>query len=176
MAIVAVADEQDVEQAQHLMRRVLDEDLGGYEERWHGDVDDPAAAYVRADRAALFVARLEEQGPVVGTAAVRRCRLQSPPNPAWLAERYADPSVCELRRVWVCAEARRHGVARELVRAATRWATTEGGYRTVYFHTDTSAPGAEAFWRAMPTIEVYDARPDPYSCVHFVLDIEKVLE
>jgi GNAT superfamily N-acetyltransferase len=111
----------------------------------------------------------------VGTAAVRRCRLQSPPNPAWLADRYADPSVCELRRVWVCAEARRQGVAGALVRAAARWATTEGGFRTVYFHTDTSAPGAEAFWRAMPTVEVYDARPDPYCCVHFVLDVDKVL-
>jgi hypothetical protein len=50
-----------------------------------------------------------------------------------------------------------------------------GGDQTVYFHTDTSAPGAEGFWRAMPTIEVHDSRPDPYNCVHFVVDVDKLL-
>jgi GNAT superfamily N-acetyltransferase len=170
-----LADERDVEDARRLMRRVLEEDLGGYQARWHTDVDDPAGAYVRGERSALFVARLAEGGPTVGTAAVRRCQLQAPPNPAWLVDRYADPAVCELRRVWVCSEARRLGVAGALVRVAAHWAITAGGYRTVYLHTDTSAPGAEAFWRAMPTVEVHDARPDPYNCVHFELDIDKVL-
>ncbi len=176
---VARAREEDAAEAGRLMRRVLAEDLGGYRRQWHGDVDDPAAAYVRADRSALFVARRTDPGPaagsVVGTAAVWPCRLQSPPNPSWLVERYADPSVCELRRVWVAGEARRRGVAAALVRAAAGWATTAGGYRTVYFHTDTAAPGAEAFWRALPTVEVHDARPDPWNCVHFVLDVEKLL-
>lgn len=177
--VVAVADGRDAEQARRVMSRVLEEDLGGYREQWHGDVGDPVGAYVRADRSALFVARLETRtgvtGPVVGTAAVRPCVLRSPPNPAWLSERYSDPAVCELRRVWVPAEARRRGVAAELVRAAARWATTTGGFETVYLHTDTSAPGAEAFWRAMPTIEIHDCRPDPYHCVHFVLDLGKLL-
>lgn len=177
--VVAVADEQDADRARPVMSRVLEEDLGGYRERWHGDVKDPAGAYVRADRSALLVARFAtrsgETGPVVGTAAVRPCALQSPPNPVWLSERYNDPAVCELRRVWVPAAARRRGVAAELVRAAARWATTVGGFETVYLHTDTSAPGAEAFWRAMPTVEVHDCRPDPYHCVHFVLDLGKLL-
>lgn len=173
---VGLAREEDVEDARRLMRRVLTDDLGGYREQWHGDVDDPATAYVRADRSALFVARLDgTSGDVVGTAAVRPCRLQSPPNPAWLVDRYAGPAVCELRRVWVAAEARRCGIAAALTRAAARWATADVGYRTVYFHTDTGAPGAEAFWRAMPTVEVHDARPDPWNCVHFVLDVDKLL-
>lgn len=185
---VALAEEQDAAGAARVMRRVLEQDLGGYQARWHTDVDDPGEAYVRAPRSALFVARMADllsgdgrrddpdaAGAVVGTAAVRPCRLLSPPNPAWLAERYSIPAVCELRRVWVCGEARRRGVAAALVRAAASWATTVGGYRTVYFHTDTAAPGAEAFWRAVPTVEIHDARPGPYNCVHFVLDLDKVL-
>lgn len=172
---VTVAGEQDVPEARRVMSRVLEEDLGGFRARWHGDVADPVGAYLRPDRAALFVARREDgNGPVLGTAAVRPCELQSPPNPAWLAERYTDPAVCELRRVWVPAESRRQGVAAALVRAASLWAVTTGGFRTVYLYTDTSAPGAEAFWRAMPTVEVHDCRPDPYNCVHFILDLPKL--
>lgn len=177
---VTVATAVDVDEARLVMSRVLAEDLGGYRGEWHSDVADLLSAYVLTERAALFVARLQAAagapaGPVVGTAAVRPCRLMSPPNPAWLAERFTDPAVCELRRVWVLAEARRCGVAAALVRAAARWATTSGGYRTVYLHTDTAAPGAEPFWRALPTVEVLDCRPDPYNCVHFVLDLVKLL-
>ena len=170
---VSQAGEDDVTAARRVMRRVVEEDLGGYEPRWHRDVDDPAAAYLRPGRSALFLARLD--GEVVGTAAVWPCRLQSPPNPGWLADRYADPAVCELRRVWVVAEARRRGAARALVRAAAGWATTTGGYRTVYLHTDAGVPGAEPFWRSMPTVEVHDDRSGPGKCVHFELDADKVL-
>ena len=170
---VSVAGDGDIAEARRVMRRVVAEDLGGHRPRWHSDVDDPAAAYVRAERSALFVARLD--GVAVGTAAVWPCRLQSPPNPAWLADRYADPSVCELRRVWVVAEARRRGAARALVRAAAGWAVAEGGYRTVYLHTDAGVPGAEPFWRSLPAREVHDARPDPWNCVHFELDVAALL-
>jgi GNAT superfamily N-acetyltransferase len=170
---VSVAGDDDVAEAQAVMRRVVEEDLGGYRPRWHGDVDDPAVAYVHAERSALFVARLG--GAVVGTAAVWPCRLQSPPNPTWLAERYAHPSVCELRRVWVVAGARRRGAAKALVRTAAAWAVGEGGYRTVYLHTDTGVTGAEPFWRALPARVVHDARPDPYNCVHFELDVDALL-
>jgi GNAT superfamily N-acetyltransferase len=174
---VSVATAADVPAAQWVMRRVLAEDLGGYRAQWHGDVDDPVGAYVAAERAALFVARPAGggSGSVLGTAAVRPCRLASPPNPGWLAARYSGPGVCELRRVWVPAEARRRGVGARLVRAAARWATTAGGFGTVYLHTDASVPGAEAFWRAMPAREVYDARPDPFHCVHFELDLPVLL-
>lgn len=156
------------------MRRVLATDLGGYRAEWHGDLDDLATAYLGNPRAALVVARLH--GRLVGTAAVRPCLLKSPPNPEWLAVRYNQPSVCQLVRVWIDAAARRQGVARGLVTAATRWAVEEAGYATVYLHTDASAPGAEPFWRSLPTVEVYDARPDPYNCVHFELEVDKLLD
>lgn len=170
---VRQAGQADLDDARDVMRRVLEEDLGGHRAQWHGDVDDPAAAYLRPG-AALFVARRD--GRVVGTAAVRPCRLSSPPNPPWLAERYSRPGVCELRRVWVVREARRLGVARALTAAAARWAAGAGGYDTVYLHTDAAVPGAEAFWRSMPTEEVHDARPDPWNCVHFVLDLPRLLD
>ncbi|MGL4178721.1 MAG: GNAT family N-acetyltransferase [Dermatophilaceae bacterium] len=166
---VELAGRSDLAEAERLMREVLETDLGGYREAWHGDVDDLATAYLRPVRSALFVARLD--GAVVGTAAMQPCRLMSPPNPVWLAAWYSQPEVCELRRVWVHRDARRRGVARALVRQAVRWATTSGGYTEVYLHTDTGSPGAERFWRSMPTLEIYDARPDPYNCVHFVLDV-----
>jgi hypothetical protein len=42
------------------------------------------------------------------------------------------------------------------VELARRFAAAEGGYAVIYLHTDRRAPGAEAFWRAMPTTLVYD--------------------
>jgi len=172
--VVRLAEQADLDAARQVMRRVLEEDLGGYRAEWHRDVDDPGTAYLDRPDAALFVARRD--GLVVGTAAVRPCHLRTPPNPGWLVERYSRPGVCELRRVWVVREARRLGVAGALTRAAARWAVGPGGYDTVYFHTDTSVPGAEAFWRAMPTEQVHDARPDPWNCVHFVLDVTRLLD
>ncbi|MGL4744861.1 MAG: GNAT family N-acetyltransferase [Dermatophilaceae bacterium] len=74
-------------------------------------------------------------------------------------------------RVSVHSSARRRGVGRALVRQAVWWATTSAGFAEVYLHTDTGSPGAERFWRSMPALEIYDARPDPDNCVHFVLDV-----
>lgn len=169
---VSEATRADLDEAEQVMRRVLTEDLGGYRPEWHADLDDLAGAYVDPPRSALFVAR--DQGRLIGTAAVRPCVLRTPPNPAWLARRYSKPATSQLVRVWIDPTARRRGAARALVQRAARWALDEGGYRTVYLHTDTSAPGAEAFWRSMPTIEVHDSRPDPFHCVHFELDLEKL--
>lgn len=162
----------DLAAAEVVMRRVVERDLGGFNAEWHTDLDDLAAAYLTPPRHGLFVAHLGRT--LVGTAAVKPCRLRTPPNPEWLAARYSRPEVCQLVRVWIDAPARRHGAARALVREAARWATGEAGYETVYLHTDASAPGAEPFWRSMPTIEVHDSRPDPFSCVHFELDVEKL--
>jgi GNAT superfamily N-acetyltransferase len=167
------AERADLVKAEAVMRRVLESDLGGYQSQWHADLDDLAAAYFSDPRHALFVAYIG--GALVGTAAIRPCRLRTPPNPEWLASRYNHPSVCQLVRVWVDAPARRCGVARQLVRYSAGWATQEAGYRTVYLHTDASASGAEPFWRSLPTVEIHDARPDPYHCVHFELDVEKLL-
>lgn len=159
------------------MHEVLVRDMGGYQERWHQDIDDLAATYLHDERAALFVAvQVAEDGTeeVLATTAIRPCVLASPPNPAWLAERYNQPDTCQLVRVWVRPSARRRGLARRLVAEATDWATDIGGYRTVYLHTDASVPGAEAFWRSMPTVEVLDCRPDPYHTVHFEIDVTRI--
>jgi GNAT superfamily N-acetyltransferase len=172
--LVERASTLDLAEAEALMRQVLQNDLGGYVSRWHGDLDDLAAAYLSDPRRSLFIARVD--GILIGTAAVKPCSLRTPPNPQWLADRYNDPSVCELARVWIGASGRRQGVGRSLVRQAARWATREAGYRTVYLHTNTSAPGAEPFWRSLPTVEVYDARPDPFNCVHFEIDVDKLCE
>ena len=45
----------------------------------------------------------------------------------------------------------------------------------MYLHTDASVPGAEAFWRSLPTREVYDGRPDPFHTVHFEIDVDAFL-
>jgi GNAT superfamily N-acetyltransferase len=172
--LVDRASARDLLEAEALMREVLESDLGGYVPRWHADLDDLAAAYFGDPRRSLFIARIE--GKLVGTAAVKPCSLRTPPNPGWLADRYNDPSVCELVRVWIGAAGRRQGVGRSLVRQAARWATREAGYQTVYLHTNTNAPGAEPFWRSLPTVEVYDARPDPFNCVHFEVDVAKLCD
>ncbi|MBT0771865.1 GNAT family N-acetyltransferase [Kineosporia sp. J2-2] len=168
----------DLAGAAACMREVLETDLGGYTERWHQDLDELEATYLQAPRAALFVAvgtSGDGEEVVLATTAVRPCLLASPPNPAWLAGRYNRPDVCQLVRVWVRPRARRRGLARRLVAEAARWATGAGGYGTVYLHTDTGVPGAEAFWRSMPTVEVLDARPDPWNTVHFELEVPKLL-
>jgi len=171
------------------MREVLVQDMGGYQERWHRDIDELAATYLHDERAALFVAVAGEDpgdgdikadgevrgaGRVLATTAVRPCRLASPPNPDWLVDRYNRPEACQLVRVWVRAQARRRGLARALVAAATGWATEVAGYQTVYLHTDAGVPGAEAFWRSMPTVEVLDCRPDPFNTVHFEIDVTRI--
>jgi GNAT superfamily N-acetyltransferase len=170
---IACAAQTDLAEAERVMRDVLERDLGGYRPQWHQDLDDLEAAYLYRPGSTLLVAR--NAGEVVGTAAVRPCELACPPNPAWLAARYNQPDVCQLVRVWVCGRARRRGVARALVKRAVTWSTGPGGYRRVYLHTDAAVPGAEAFWRSLPTREVHDSRPDPFNCVHFEIDVVALL-
>jgi GNAT superfamily N-acetyltransferase len=170
---VTLAGPADLPDAERVMREVLDSDLGGYRPQWHQDLDDLEAAYLRRPRSALLVARLE--GEALGTAAVRPCELASPPNPGWLAERYNQPDVCQLVRVWVSGRARRRGAGRVLVEQAVAWSAGPGGYRRVYLHTDAGVPGAEAFWRSLPGHEVHDSRPDPFNCVHFEIEPEALL-
>lgn len=170
---VALAAPADLEAAHAVMREVLHADLGGYRPQWHHDIDDLGAAYLRRPGHALLVAR--DATGVVGTAAVRPCALASPPNPDWLAREFNRPDVCQLVRVWVAGRARRRGVGRALTGRAVAWSVGPGGYRRVYLHTDASVPGAEAFWRTLPTREVHDSRPDPYHTVHFEIDVEALL-
>jgi GNAT superfamily N-acetyltransferase len=108
---------------------------------------------------------------VIGTTAVRPGGPKSPPHPAWLAERYDSDKVAQLFRVYISAEHRRRGVARALVDAARQFVADEGSYAVIYLHTNPASPGAEAFWRSMPTTEIYDGRTDdgPSQAVHFEL-------
>jgi GNAT superfamily N-acetyltransferase len=167
---VTLAEPPDLPGAGRVMREVLDSDLGGYRPQWHRDLDNLEAAYLRPPRSVLLVARLG--GELLGTAAVRPCELASPPNPVWLAERYNQPDVCQLVRVWVSGRGRRRGLGRALVEQAVAWSTGPGGYSRVYLHTDAGVPGAEAFWRSLPVREIHDSRPDPFNCVHFEIDTE----
>lgn len=170
---VTLAEPADLPDAERVMREVLESDLGGYRPQWHQDLDNLEAAYLRQPRSALLVARLG--GELLGTAAVRPCELASPPNPGWLAERYNQSDTCQLVRVWVSCRARRRGLGRVLVEHAVTWSTGPGGYSRVYLHTDAGVPGAEAFWRSLPSREIHDSRPDPFNCVHFEIDAETLL-
>jgi len=171
---VTLAELSDLPEAEHVMREVLESDLGGYRAQWHQDLDNLEAAYLRRPQSALLVAR--HGAELLGTAAVRPCELASPPNPRWLADRYNQPDVCQLVRVWVSPRGRRRGLGRALVEHAVAWSTGPGGYRRVYLHTDAGVPGAEAFWRSLPVREIHDSRPDPFNCVHFEIDAEALLD
>lgn len=170
---VAPARPTDLSGVRRVMGGVLEADLGGYTPRWHADLDDLAGSYLGRPGHGLFVA--EDVHDVLGTAAVRPCELAVPPNPQWLADEFNRPDTCQLVRVWVSGAARRRGVGRALVREAVAWAVGPGGYRRVYLHTNASVPGAEAFWRSVPSRVVLDCRPDPFHCVHFELDVDAVL-
>jgi GNAT superfamily N-acetyltransferase len=142
----------------------------GYRPRWHADVIDMDRAYFDHPRQGLFVATLDDE--VVGTTAVRADGPQSPPHPAWLAERYPSGTTAQIFRVYVRPEHRRNGLARALVDLACDFAATVPGYDTIYLHTNTAVDGAEPFWRGVAK-EIYDGRTDPrYSpAVHFEIPI-----
>jgi GNAT superfamily N-acetyltransferase len=157
---------------EHVLR-VSRDDIGfEYRPEWHWDVDDLQGTYVDNPRHALFVAIEADTGTLLGTTSIVNVGPKSPPHPEWLAERYNAPDVAQLLRVYIVRQARRRGIARALVAEARQFTADEGGYRTLYLHTNASVPGAEAFWRAMPTTEIYDGRGnrDGYSeALHFEL-------
>lgn len=161
--------------ARRVIMRVLEEDLKtGYRPEYHWDLDDMSGVYLGHPRQALFVAIDDGSGDVIGTMAVRREGPKSPPHPQWIAERYAADTVAQLMRAYIAREHRRRGVARTLVEIARQYVVAEGGYETIYLHTNPAVPEAEPFWRAMPTREIYDSRVDPASptnAVHFELEL-----
>ena len=151
------------------MRGMLDRELGGYDPRLHADVDDLAGEYLDRPGRTLLVCTVE--GALAGTASVRPGGPRPEFVPPWLTARYAERRVAQVCRVWVDPGHRRLGVGRRLATAAARWAFDEGGYETVCLHTNASVPGALDFWRAFPgAFDVHDARPDPWSTVHFEID------
>ncbi|MGW4893242.1 GNAT family N-acetyltransferase [Kitasatospora sp. NPDC004240] len=167
---------EDVPGARRLILDTLYREFGyGYVPDWHADVVDLQGHYLDHPRHTLLVAR---HGPeVVATTALHSTGPAHPPHPRDLADRYPSGPTAQLVRVYVRAEHRRHGLARELVRRACGFAAAEGGYRQVYLHTNTAIPGAEAFWRSLAE-EVYDARPTGehgpgVATVHFEIPLHR---
>jgi GNAT superfamily N-acetyltransferase len=169
---VHLARRKDLAGARAVILEVIERDLGGYRPAVHGDVNDLAGTYLERPRYALFVALDDATGEVVGTTAVRPEPPSSPPHPGWLAKRYSGPTVAQLSRVYIHPAHRRRGIAGALVEAARAWVADEGGYTTIYLHTNAAVPGAEPFWRSRPTTQIYDGRGnhEGYSqAVHFEL-------
>lgn len=140
----------------------------GYVPRWHADIIDPAAAYLVPPRHTLLVA-LDPADQVVATAALDSRGPAHPPNPRELAERYPCGETAQLRRIYVRPEHRRRGLARRMVDELLAFAAADGGYRSVYLHTDPAVPGAEPFWRSIGKV-VHDERETTggaSSVVHF---------
>jgi GNAT superfamily N-acetyltransferase len=173
--LVRAAEPDDLPAVAVHMRGMLERELGGYDPRLHADVDDLAGAYLATPGTRLFVALAD--GPdgsgspeVAGTASVRPGGPRPAYVPAWLTARYADRRVGQLCRVWVDPGHRRRGVGRLLATEAARWALAEG-YDPVCLHTNAAVPGALDFWTGFPgAVLVHDARPDPWSTVHFEID------
>ncbi|MGW6915187.1 GNAT family N-acetyltransferase [Kitasatospora sp. NPDC054939] len=167
---------EDVPGARRLILDTLYREFGyGYVPEWHADVVDLQAHYVDHPRHTLLVA--VRGGEVVATTALHSTGPAHPPHPRHLVKRYPSGTTAQLVRVYVRAEHRRHGLARELVRLACDFAAEEGGYERLYLHTNTRIPGAEPFWRSLAR-EVYDARPSGehgpgVATVHFEIPLHR---
>ncbi|MEV0693924.1 GNAT family N-acetyltransferase [Streptomyces sp. NPDC050388] len=166
--IIRTAGPADLDRARAVMLDTVYRDFGtGYVPRWHGDIIDPAAAYLASPRHTLLVAIDPEGGSgdgrgggdVVATAALDSRGPAHPPNPRELAERYPSGETAQVRRVYVRPDHRRRGLARRMVDELLDFAAADGGYRSVYLHTDPSVPGAEPFWRSLAKV-VHDERED----------------
>jgi GNAT superfamily N-acetyltransferase len=172
----------DLASARDVVLRVAERDLGyGYTPRWHWDLDRMLETYVDNDRQAMFVAAVPSG--VVATAAIRIGGPLSPPHAPWLAARYADrAAAAQLLRVATLPDHRRRGLARRLVAASLDFVRRDGRYRTVYLHTNARVPGAEAFWRSLPVVEVHDARGDAteqdprFETIHFELPLDAAIQ
>ncbi len=162
------ATPDDLDSARAVMLDTVYRDFGtGYVPRWHGDIIDLHGAYVAPARHTLLVAVDERDGSVAATAALDSRGPAHPPNPRWLAERYPSGETAQLRRVYTRPEHRRRGLARRLVGALLDFAAADGGYRSVYLHTDPGVPGAEAFWRSLGTVVCDERAETGQRVVHF---------
>jgi len=169
---VRLAEAGDVPEARALMIRTFEQDFGyGYRPEFHGDVDDMRGVYLDHPRHALFVAVDDGSGAIGGTAGGRSGGLKPQFNVAWLVERYDLERTAQLVRVYTLREWRGRGVARAMVEQAARFAAQEGGYTVLALHTDPRSPGAERFWRSMPTTLVHDDRDGPSESLHFEMAV-----
>ena len=166
---------QDLAGARELILTSVNDDQGyGFQPQWHWDLDHLTEVYVDNPRQAMVVA--VDEGTVVGTCAAGIGGSASPPNPAWLADHYADrANVVQLVRLVTDPRLRRKGLGRRLVDATIAFVRAEGGYRVIYLHTNAKIPGALEFWRGAGLVETYDARGDEgddrFETVHFELPL-----
>lgn len=166
--ITRLAETADLTAVRALMLRTFEEDFGyGYNPDFHADVDDLQGVYLDNPRHTLFVAVEPGTGQLLGTAGIRSDGLKPAFNPPWLVARYDPARTAQIVRVYTLREARGRGVARALVGRVTRFAREEGGYDVVALHTDPRSPGAERFWRSMPTTLIHDDRDGPSGSLHF---------
>ncbi|MDT0439564.1 GNAT family N-acetyltransferase [Streptomyces sp. NPDC005840] len=171
--IIRPAGQDDLGGARAVMLDTVYRDFGtGYVPRWHGDIVDPEAAYLVPDRHTLLVV-VAPGGEIVGTGALDSRGPAHPPNPRELAERYPSGETAQLRRVYTHPDHRRRGLARRVVAELLDFAAADGGYRSVYLHTDPAVPGAEPFWRSLGKA-VLDERDGPgggQRIVHFEIPL-----
>ncbi|MEV7710465.1 GNAT family N-acetyltransferase [Streptomyces sp. NPDC088270] len=172
--VLRTATPADLGGARAVMLDTVYRDLkSGYVPRWHADIIDPDAAYLRPDRCTLLV--VECDGEIVATGAVRDRGPQAPPNPQWVADRFPSGTTAQLCRIYVAPGHRRNGLARRLVRELCDFVAAAGGYEAIYLHTDPSVPGAEPFWRSLAD-EVCDERAlagGGQGIVHFALPMSE---
>jgi ribosomal protein S18 acetylase RimI-like enzyme len=117
----------------------------------------------------------ERDGAVVATAALDARGPAHPPNPRRVAERYTSGETAQLRRVYVRPGHRRRGLARRLVGELLAFARKDGGYRSVYLHTDPASPGAEALWRSLGKLVCDERAEEPgggQRILHFEIPFE----
>lgn len=166
------AERGDLDEARALMVRTFEEDFGyGFRPEFHADVADLRGAYLDHPRHALFVAVAADTGAIVGTAGVRSGGLKPAFNPPWLVARYDPERTAQLVRVYTLREWRGRGVARALVARAVASVPALGGYTAIALHADPRSPGAERFWRSLPTTLIHDDRDGPSGSLHFELPL-----
>lgn len=169
------AEPSDLDDVRALMLRTFEQDFGyGYNPDYHGDVDDMQGVYLDNPRHTLLVAVDDVSGAILGTGGVRSGGLKPAFNHAWLVARYDPENTAQLVRVYTARESRGRGVARALVAALLEFVAREGSYAVVALHTDPNSPGAERFWRSLPTTLILDDRDGPSGSLHFEMAIPPV--
>jgi len=169
---VREARPDDLDVVRALMIQVFEQDFGyGYNPDFHGDVDDLQGVYLDNPRHTLLVAVDRTTGALLGTGGIRSGGLKPAFNHAWLVEKYDPERTAQLVRVYTARESRGRGVARALVNALLQFVAEEGSYDVLALHTDPRSPGAERFWRSMPTTLILDDRDGPSGSLHFEMAI-----
>jgi GNAT superfamily N-acetyltransferase len=169
---VRPATSDDIDAVRALMIRTFEEDFGyGYKPEFHTDVDDMQGVYLDNPRHTLLLAVDDTTGALLGTGGVRSGGLKPQFNQPWIVARYDPERTAQLVRVYTAREQRGRGVARAIVAELLRWVARQGSYAVVALHTDPRSPGAERFWRSLPTTLILDDRDGPSGSLHFEMAI-----